>query len=54
VALPCGPAEGGEVVRVDQGHLEALLGQELEEGEVVGPRGLQGHPGGAVVGEGGE
>ncbi len=36
VALPRGPAEGGQVVGVDQGYLEALLGQELEEGEVVG------------------
>jgi len=33
---------------------EALLGQELEEGEVVGARGLQGHPGGVVVGQGGQ
>ena len=36
MALPRGPAEGGQVVGVDQGYLEALLGQELEEGEVVG------------------
>jgi hypothetical protein len=42
------------MVGVDQGYLEALLGQELEEGEVVGARGLQGHPGGAVVGQGGQ
>lgn len=32
LAFSLGLAEGGEVVGVDQGHLEAVFCQELEEG----------------------
>jgi len=54
VAFAGCPAEGGDLVKVDQGHPEAFLGQGGDEGQVVGATELQGDPGRVVLEEGGQ
>lgn len=46
-----GLAEGGGLLGVDDGHREAGLQEELQEGEVIGAGGFQDHQVGSVMAE---